>query len=199
MTQYEASIFPRFADSNDPKVTHLRLIIVELEHIPSQDTPVRSITDILEMELGLFSVDSMARHFTNWMGSEKYHDQWVFDAPWTMPPFKNGASPLAKFKKLIQWIIDHPHTPPKPLTFEQFQATRRFEPKWDAGGIQQAAPTLVYHDDFYIEFLTSAVARALEGGSQYYLTIENECYENDDLETLERILYQFYYDCQPKV
>lgn len=73
--------------------------------------------------------------------------------------------------------------------FQKWQNTRQFVPDLvkvlpDFGG-DEGTPALVYGQDLYLEFTNN------ESIGKYMLTIENTCKASNDLESLERELYEW--------
>ena len=73
--------------------------------------------------------------------------------------------------------------------FQMWQNTRLFVPDLlkvfpDFGG-DESTPALVYGQDLYLEFTNN------ESIGKYMLTIENTCKASNDLESLERELYEW--------
>jgi hypothetical protein len=73
--------------------------------------------------------------------------------------------------------------------FQKWQNTRQFVPDLakvlpDFGG-DESTPALVYGQDLYLEFTNN------ESIGKYMLTIENTCKASNDLESLERELYEW--------
>ena len=73
--------------------------------------------------------------------------------------------------------------------FKGWQETRQFVPDLikvlpDFGG-DEGTPALVYGQDLYLEFTND------ESIGKYMLTIENTCKASNDLESLERELYEW--------
>lgn len=73
--------------------------------------------------------------------------------------------------------------------FQKWQDTRQFVPDLakvlpDFGG-DEGTPALVYGQDLYLEFTNN------ESIGKYMLTIENTCKASNDLEQLERELYEW--------
>jgi hypothetical protein len=73
--------------------------------------------------------------------------------------------------------------------FQKWQNTRQFVPDLakvlpDFGG-DESTPALVYGQDLYLEFTND------ESIGKYMLTIENTCKASNDLESLERELYEW--------
>lgn len=84
------------------------------------------------------------------------------------------------------------------MTFEQFQATRRptadLEAEINTSIYDDPVikvPGLVYLGGLYIEESHANWTDAAREGGKYFLTIANRDWLSDDLETLERHLYDF--------
>lgn len=72
------------------------------------------------------------------------------------------------------------------MTFEQFQATGRdVEDVSEAAGDEEVRPGRVYAGDFYIE------SSGDHADGKWMLTLESSGYLSDDLESLERRLYEY--------
>jgi hypothetical protein len=80
------------------------------------------------------------------------------------------------------------------MTFEQFQATRRFEPDLDAvlnDVLLRGQPGYVYLDALYIEQITDAWPAETRARGAFHLLIERDEWVSGDLYDLERRLYEF--------
>lgn len=84
------------------------------------------------------------------------------------------------------------------MTFEQFQASRRHTADLEADLNMSIyddpaikCPGLIYSGNLYIEEVCANWTEEAQKGGRYFLVIGNRDWLTDDLELLERELYEF--------